>query len=198
MNRRPISDDVLTYSAAVSWLRTAWTTLPVAPVKLHTRAIEDGSQLGAHEYSMAFWKVLTQSATDTETITETDTCYHPGLKPDQPARDCLPCGGAGVREFERHRFRSPLAAALWSVSKIPPPAPDRPSTLQLLVALAWSGWNLDRACRYVGMPVLSDDHRQTMQALMLMSIRRVYDRYGSVPIHRRGISESQSNAESAA
>lgn len=196
---RPIDYDMTTYDRAVSWLQTAWTTLPVAPTRLHTRAIEDGSQLGAHEFSLAFWRVLSQNPWDTETITEQDTCHHPGLRPDAPVRDCIPCGGDGVRQYSRSRYKSPIANALYGVSKIPPPAPDRPSTIQLVVALAASGWNLDRACSYVGMRILSDDHRATMEALMLMSIRRVYDRYSSGPVHRaRGISDSQANAETAA
>jgi hypothetical protein len=168
----------------VSWLQTAWTTLPVAPHRLHTRAIEDGSQLGAHEYSAAFWKVLTQEPTDYETVTETDTCYHPGLRAGSPARECEHCLGDGVRQFDRHRYRSPLAAALFGLSKLPAPAPDRPSSLDLVVALAWSGWDLHRACVAVRMPIVSDDHAETMRALMLMSIRRLYSRYSSGPVGR--------------
>ncbi len=196
---RPIDYDMTTYDRAVSWLQTAWTTLPVAPARIHTRAIEDGSQLGAHEFSGAFWRVLNQKPWDTETIVETDTCHHPGLREDAPVRDCIPCGGDGVRKYERSRYRSPIAAALYGVAKIPPPAPDRPSTIQLLVALAGAGWRLDRACAHLGMPIISADHRLTMEALMLMSIRRVYSRYSSGPVHRaRGISDSQANAETAA
>lgn len=196
---RPPHEDVSSYPAAVSWLREAWTTLPVPPVRLHVRAIEDGSQLGAHQYSTAFWRILAARPTDYETVTETDNCHHPGLAKDRDPRDCDYCAGDGVRQYERSRYRSPLAAALYGLSKVPPPAPDRPSSVDLIVALAWTGWDLTRAATAVRMPIVSDDHRQTMEALMLMTIRRLHSRYSSGPVGRpTRKSEAQLNAEDAA
>lgn len=198
--RRSPDPDVATYYSALSWLRSAWSTLPVAPQKLHARDIEDGSALGAHRFSSAFWRILTGGPYSTEEVTETDTCHHPRLRVDN-VRDCPDCSGDGVHSVTRLRYRSPMSAALSSLSR-EQVVPGRPSSVDYIVALAYSGWDIDKASSWLGIPIVSRDHRQTVEATFLLAIRKCHSRYASGPIARgpswSDLSESQQNAQDAA
>jgi hypothetical protein len=180
---RPPHPDVTDYRGALRWLRNAWTTLPVAPVRIHARDIEDGSALGAHRFSAAFWRILNLGPYSTEEVTETDTCYHPRLV-GSSIRECPDCSGDGVHQVTRLRYLSPMSAALSSLSRDVPPPPGRPSGVDVIVALAWSGWDLDIAASRLGMPIVSADHRKTVEALVLMHIRRLHSKYSAGPIAR--------------
>lgn len=226
MNRRP-ADDVADYFSAVNWLRTAWTTLPVAPAKLHTRDID--GQLG-QRYSAAFAKVLTGLG-GWRTITVQDICWHPTLpvwchdqrfndapfcqrKQTDPIHgmwyegyespheyvgpnpfDCGDCQGTGLHLVQRDVHDHPMYVALAGLAKVPRPSNGTPSPIELVLALAYSGWDLDRAARAAGLPIVSDDHRETVRAMLLLSIRKLYGRFASGPVGR---SESQARAEDAA
>ena len=72
MIRRP-HDDVESWPTALSWLRTAWTTLPVAPARLHTRDID--GELG-QRYSPQFVRVLV-GMSGWRTVPVQDICRHP-------------------------------------------------------------------------------------------------------------------------
>ena len=202
--------DVATYGDAVRWLRSAWATLPVAPKAIHTRDIEDQSALGSHRFSSGMWRILTGSPYSTEEADEVQECQHEAQDPaKRRAGDMCPTcaiysedgtmiAERGTVTRSRLRYISPMAAALSSLSRGVPPPPGRPSSVDCLVALAWSGWRLDTAAAYLGMPIVSDDHRRTVEAMMLMHIRKLYGRYASGPIGTAPrwteLSESQQHA----
>ena len=196
MGARPVADDVADYFSAVSWLRTAWTTLPVPPTKLHTRDID--GQLG-QRYSAPFARVLSGLG-GWRTVTVQDVCYHPTLPRDRYGNvsspfDCGDCNGSGLHMVTRDVSDHPMYVALSGLARVPRPSNGTPAPIDFIMALAWSGWDLERAARLVGLPIVSDDHRETVRAAFLMNIRRLYGRYSTGPIGR---SESQSKAEDAA
>jgi hypothetical protein len=194
--RRP-SEDVADYFAAVSWLRTAWTTLPVPPAKLHTRDID--GQLG-QRFSAPFAKVLSGLG-GWRSVTVQDVCNHPTVARDKYGTiigspfDCGDCQGTGLHLVQRDVHDHPMYVALSGLSKVVRPSDGTPAPIEFVMALAWSGWDLDRAARLVGVPIVSVDHRETVRAMFLMSIRRLHGRYSSGPV---GKSQAQSNAEDAA
>ena len=196
MNRRP-HDDVIDLPAALSWIRKAWATLPTAPSRLHDRDIEDQSELGSHRFSSPMWRILTGHPSSEYAAAETVQCNHHRLT-TASVYDCPDCQGAGHYEHRVRRYRSPMAAALSSLSRGVPPPPGRPRPVDIIVALAWSGWDLDLAAQRLGMPIVSADHRKTIEAMMLMHIRKLYGSYSSGPMARApkwtDLSDSQRNA----
>lgn len=190
MNRRP-AEDVADYYSAVQWLRTAWTTLPLPPARLHTRDID--GQLG-QRYSSAFARVLTGLG-GWRTIPVQDVCYHPTLPKDASPFDCGDCQGSGLHVVTRDVYDHPMYAALAGLAKVPRPSNGTPSPIDYVMALAWSSWDLERAAQLVGVPIVSADHEVTVRAMFLLSIRKLYGRFASGPVGR---SESQAKAEDAA
>lgn len=196
MNRRP-ADDVADYFSAVQWLRTAWTTLPVAPTKLHTRDID--GQLG-QRYSAAFARIL-NGLGGKRTVPVQDICFHPTLPRDRSGDltgspfDCGDCQGTGLHVVERELYDHPMYVALASLSKVPRASDGTPAPIDYILCLASASWDLDRAARLVNIPIVSDDHRETVRAMFLLSIRKLYGRFASGPVGR---SESQARAEDAA
>lgn len=204
--------DVATYYSALSWLRAAWTTLPVAPKQLHDRDIEDGSVLGSHRYTGAFWAILVGGPYATEEYVEKSDCsdpIHAGRRGVELCPTCAIFDGAGKAISEagtvsrmRLRYRSPMAAALSSLSRDVPPPPGRPSSIDIIVALAFRGWDLDAAAKAWGVRIASDDQRATEEARAMSAIRKLHSRYASAPIERgprwTDLSESQRNAQDAA
>ncbi len=193
--RRP-ADDVADYASAVSWLRTAWTTLPVPPARLHTRDID--GQLG-QRYSAAFARVLTGLG-GWRSIPVQDVCYHPTLPRDRYGEmgspfDCGDCQGTGLHIVQRDVFDHPMYAALSGLAKVPRPSNGTPAPIDYVMALAWSSWDLGRAATAVGVPIVSADHEVTVRAMFLLSIRKLYGRYSTGPVGR---SESQARADDAA
>ena len=199
--RRP-AEEVATLTAALAWLRTAWTTLPVPPAKLHDRDIEELSALGSHRFSAAFARLLDGKPTDTEISEETVTCYHPRLVDRDDVRACPDCSGDGVTKATRVRYRSPMSAALSRLSKMPRPSDGTPAPIDYIIALAAGGWDMRQAAKLLGYHVLSPDHSQTIDAMFLLAIRRLHERYSAGPVGRSvpytELSEAQRNALDAA
>lgn len=211
MNRRT-HDDVADLSSALSWLRKAWHTLPVAPTRLHDRDIEDQSRLGALKFSAAMERLLDAGPYATMTIVEEMPCEHreqDAAKRQQGelcqrcclyAEDGTPISETGVIKARRVRYRWPMAAALTSLSKMPRPSDGTPAPIDCILALRMTP-DLDHAARLVGVPIVSADHRRTVEAMMLMNLRRLRDRYSEAPLPRVGWvdkSEAQRSAEEAA
>ena len=209
MNRRP-HDDVIDLPAALSWIRKAWATLPTAPSRLHDRDIEDGSELGAHRFSTAFARLILGSTHDVETFTEEKPCDHADQDPEARRQGelCPRCriyneDGEAIAEsgritVQRVQYRSPMAAALSKLAQSPRPSVGTPSPYECVVALAYSAWDVDRAARLVGVPIISDDHRITVQAMFLTNLRRLWHRYTDAPVGYLDKSDSQRSAEQAA
>ena len=196
MNRRP-SDDVADYASAISWLRNAWLTLPVPPARLHTRDID--GQLG-QRYSGAFAHVLSGLG-GARDVDVQDVCYHPTLPRDKYGEiagsyfDCGDCQGSGLHTVTRRLFDHPMYAALSGLAKVPRPSDGTPAPIDYIIALAGASWDLERAARLVGVPIVSDDHRETVRAMFLLAVRKLYGRFATGPVGR---SESQARAEDAA
>jgi hypothetical protein len=194
--RRPPADDVADYFAAVNWLRTAWTTLPVPPTRLHTRDID--GELG-QRYSDQFARVL-KGLGGSRDVDVQDVCYHPTLPRDRygditgSSYDCGDCQGTGLHIVTRHLYDHPMYGALAGLAKVVRRSNGTPAPIDFVMALAWSGWDLPRAARLVGIPIVSDDHRETVRAQFLMAIRALYSRYNTGPAP----SQAQRNAEDAA
>jgi hypothetical protein len=199
MNRRP-HDDVLDLPSALSWVRRAWATLPVAPDRIHARDIEDQSVLGSHRFSAAMWRILTSSAYAVHESAETVQCNHNRLT-TASVFDCIDCHGNGFYEHRVTRYRWPMRAALASLAKVPRPSEGSPAPIDTILALAHAGWDPVRAAPLLGIEVVSPDHAVTVQAMFLMNLRRLRDRYSEAPISKTGWvdkSDAQRAAEEAA
>jgi hypothetical protein len=194
--KRP-NDDVASWPASQSWLRTAWTTLPVPPMKLHTREID--GQLG-QKFSGPFARILNGLA-GWHTVAVQDVCRHPSLPRTRQGDievssfDCPDCQGTGLHVVDRNLFDHPMYVALSSLSKVVRSSSGTPAPIDLVLALAWCGWDIDRASVAVGMPIVSKDHRVTVEAQFTIAIRALHSRYSSGPVAK---SASQRTAEDAA
>jgi hypothetical protein len=197
MIRRP-HDDVESWPSALSWLRTAWTTLPVAPARLHTRDID--GELG-QRYSPQFVRILV-GLSGWRTVPVQDICRHPTLPRTRhgdievSSFECPDCQGSGLHLVDRDLYDHPMYVALRKLSKVVRSRHGTPAPIDMVMALAWCGWNLDRASGAIGLPIVSPDHRQTVEAMFLLSVRNLHSRYSSGPPPAK--SQSQQDAESAA
>lgn len=194
---RPPAEEVATYSSALAWLRTAWTTLPVPPTKLHTRDIDGVLGLA---FSAPFARIANGQLGGWRTVQVQDVCYHPTL-PRQRGElvgspfDCGDCGGSGLHMVERQVSHHPMYVALGGLAKVPRRSDGTPAPIDYIMALAWSGWDLDNAAWLINMPIVSADHRLTVMADFLLAIRKLHSRYSSGPIPK---SDPQRRAEDAA
>lgn len=185
-------------TAATAWLAKAWMTLPVPPVRLHSREVD--GQLGP-SFTPAFARILNGSAHDTEVSHETDTCYHPRLADKGDPRACPDCGGDAVHTVTRHRYRSPMASALARLSRVSRPSVGTPAPAEFVLGLAVHGWDWQRAAIFLDLAPVSADHAKTVEAQFLLAIRQLHSRYSEGPIERPSYidrSESQRAAEDAA
>jgi hypothetical protein len=197
MNRHP---DVADIHSALSWLRSAWTTLPVPPVRLHDRDIEDGSQLGSHRFSSPMWRILIGRPTDEYEASESVMCGHPRL-PSANVFDCPDCHGDGYYEHRVRRYRSPMSAALHRLSKMPSPSDGTPAPMDYILALHSTDWNPYRAAMLLRLQPVSEDHWLTIECMFLNAIRQLHSRYSVGPVARVGWvskSDAQRAAEEAA
>jgi hypothetical protein len=189
------ADEVADYPSALSWLRSAWTTLPMPPAKLHTRDID--GQLG-QRYSTPFARVLSGLGGKRE-VTVQDICYHPPLARQEPTKEspysCRDCLDSGLHTVIRDLYDNPMYVALAGLAKVVRPSDGTPAPIDFVMALVWSGWDIDRAARLVRIPIVSPDHRITVKAHFLSAIRKLHSRYSTGPI---GKSDSQRAAEDAA
>lgn len=189
--------DVIDLPSAIGWLQKAWMTLPVPPARLHSREVD--GQLGP-SFTPAFARILSGSAYDTEVIHETDTCHHPRLI-GHDVRTCPDCSGDGVHEVTRERYRSPMAAALVRLSKMPRPSDGTPSPAEFILTLYGAGWDWRFAAIALGLIPVSKDHEETVKAQFLLAIRQLRQRFADGPIGRVSYvdkSDAQRSAEDAA
>jgi hypothetical protein len=88
-----------------------------------------------------------------------------------------------------------------SLAKIPAPSLGTPSPVQYILALLQAGLEVEPAAYLVRIPIVSDDHRVTVELMFLRAIRQLHSRYSSGPIGGpkwTDMSESQRNAIQAA
>jgi hypothetical protein len=193
-----IHDDTATLASGLVWLRKSWDTLPVPPVRIHVREIEDGSRLGAHRFSAPMWRIITGRATDEYDATESVMCGHPRLA-SCSAFDCPDCLGAGFYEHCVRRYRSPMAAALYRLSNVPKRGGIAP--IDYILALYVMAWDVHRAAGLLELRPVSEDHAATIDAMFLLAIRQLHSRFSAGSVARIGWvekSDAQRNAEDAA
>lgn len=180
-------DDMATLDNAIEWIRSHWAMQPSAPLRLHDHAVQPDDLLGAPKLSGAFWHHLNLHGNAIESISVTQTCYHPRLQRDAAGevgfyvRDCPDCLGDGVVTITRERYAYPMKDALEALAR----ANER-RALRLIYQLAGQSWYL----------------RDMAPASTLTAIRKLYRRFSETPIGRvpkwTEMSEAQQNAMDAA
>lgn len=180
-----------TIHAATAWLEEHTDELRKPPTRLHDAALGES---GAPRYSAAFWAILAGGPYDAYDVEETRTCS------DHPyGAACVRCSGNLSYNVPRRLYRNPLAAALARLRHERAASPTWPSPYAMCVVLLHCNLDLDAAAVAVGHPILSADHRITVEAKFLSAVRALYGRWASGPLPRpRGVSESQASAEAAA
>lgn len=150
--------------------------------------------------SGAFLRFLQARATHT-TVTELmETCRHPRL-PTQRRSDhfrpepCPDCDGTGYAPKRCEVYRYPMAAALARLVHERSMRPHQPTPAQTIVLLARHAWDLAGTSLSLGYAY------ETMEALALLSLRKLHSRYAVRPIAKVGwvsMSEAQRSAEASA
>lgn len=175
-------------ATARSWLEDHLDELRRVPLRLHDAAIGDD---GAPRYSAAFWSYLTASPFATKDIVETRTCPHD----HSWGEPCDFCGGSITYDVPRVVYVSPLSAAFARLRKAPPTSPQWPGPYTIVISWIANRYDLAAASEAFGRPYHSEDERKTVEAAVLLSCRKLVGRYATGPVARRGISESQSQAD---
>ena len=190
--------DLPTLASGIAWLSEHLDELADIPYRLHDHAVGDKDAFGAPRFSGAFWHRLVGSAFSFHEVKTSMSCHHPQLPPGGDPRQCDECYGIGVKDVTRDEYDKPLSAAMVALSHEPAPSTGTPQPIAYIVALLVSGMDIDQASRRVGIPIVSADHRLTVEAMFLRSIRKLYGRFRSGPVGRRDISDAQADAEAAA
>jgi hypothetical protein len=191
------TSDLATLPLALEWLRSHVDELADVPIRLHDHAVGDKDALGAPRFSGAFWHRLVGSAYATHVARLEESCYHPM----KHQAECPECFGTNVKTTQRDVYDRPLSAAMVSLAKIPAPSLGTPSPVQYILALLQAGLVIEPAAYLVRIPIVSADHRLTVEAMFLRAIRQLHSRYSSGPIGGpkwTDMSESQRNAIQAA
>jgi hypothetical protein len=184
-----------TLAEAIEWARDHWAEQRPVPTRLHTRETEGVGLFYAHPFQAA----LDGSPDAVTSMPQTQPCYHPTLMARMSPRDCPECLGLGVKETRVDRFVYPMSRALTRLHNSLGPS-RQPHPYHLLILLAGSGWNPRMVAADTGIGW------DRMEALLLMSIRRLHAFYAAGPISMRTSasptwiekSESQQAAETAA
>ncbi len=185
-----------TLGDGVYWARSHWTGREV-PARLHDGNLDPD---GAPRTTAAFLRYLTAQPWDVTTVSERDVCYHPQLPRDRAGNittvlvRCTDCDGTGTRVRNAERYRYPMWRALRRLERIEAIRPRQPRPIELIAALVISAWDGRAAARLLG---VSWD---AGEALLVMALRKLYDRYELGPLPRTSwvdLSESQRNAVEA-
>ena len=179
-----------TIDAARTWLADHTDELRKPPARLHDAALGES---GAPRYSAAFWAILAGGPYDAYDVDEKRSCSDHGW-----GEDCVRCGGNITYTVPRRLYRNPLAAALARLRHERSASPTWPTPYLMCLALLRCNLDVTTAAAFVGHPVLSEDHRKVVEAAFLSACRKLYSRWASGPMPRRGISEAQGDAEAAA
>jgi hypothetical protein len=182
---------------AIEWLRSVWNDERPVPYKLHDLRTHSQGELGTPWMTAAFITWVTARSDDKSDIIETVTCPNPAHH-DGDWRASVSCGiclGIGTYEVERLRYRYPLWRALRSLERKPANRPGHPAPLVIVAQLATCGWSSLYAHRLSN--VETPLAWEVYEALALMAIRDLHQRYAIAPIPARrwtALSESQQNA----
>lgn len=179
------------FSEAVDWVRPLWGDVPI-PFRLHDRGIADD---GAPHMAEVFLRYLDARADDRTVVTYTQDCYHWRLPAGDRLMGCPDCHGQGTFPKTVERFRYPMRAALSKLDGVKPLSPLQPRPVSIVMALSRRGWSLRSTAQDLG------HGEDMMEALGLLALRLLHERYTVAPIPQRGWisgrSDSQRAAESA-
>lgn len=197
-------------TAATSWLRE--NAVMELPLRLHDRSAGDD---GAPHLSYPFWRwIVRDDPPDLDSrgnlVHETPWAFevakrtvwedckrpHPIRAKGEPR--CEMCDDALGWHKTRPVYVRPFAAALARLKHERATSPTWPSPYVLCLALLRADLDVVQAAWMVGHPPGSDDERATVEAQFLSACRKLYSRWASGPLPRRGISEAQGDAEAAA
>jgi len=181
---------IATLADARDWLDDHLDELRRVPLRLHDAAIGDD---GAPRYSAAFWSYLTASPFATRDVVETRTCP----RSHGFGEACAFCGGAITYDVPRVVYVSPLSAAFARLRKAPATSPQWPGPYIIVISWIANRYDLAAASEAFGRPYHSEDERKTVEAAVLLAVRKLVGRYATGPVQRRGISDAQADAEAA-
>lgn len=179
-----------TLAAATTWLDEHVDELRKPPTRLHDHALGDG---GAPRYSAAFWAILAGGPYDSYDVDEARSCIDHAY-----GVGCARCAGNLTYTVPRTLYRNPLAAALARLKHERATSPGWPTPYAMCVVLLRCDLSVDIAAGLIGHPIMSLDHRKTVEAAFLSAIRKLYGRWASGPMPRRSVSDAQADAEAAA
>lgn len=178
-----------TYAQAVDWIRPLWGDVLI-PFRLHQREFDEG---GGPEMTSAFRRLLEARATYTFVGPFMDRCWH--LRAERSftrGPSCPDCDDTGFVAKFGERYRYPMAAALHRLMSEPAMTAHQPTPAQVVVLLSRHAWDLAGTALSLGYAY------EMMEALALLSLRKLERRYAVRPIARVGWvskSEQQRQAE---
>lgn len=184
-----------TYAAAVDWIRPLWGDVLI-PYRLHQREFDEG---GGPEMTSAFRRLLEARATYTFVGLFKDRCYHPRLFAQSiPGafglrQACPDCDDTGFVTKFGEVYRFPMAAALHRLMSEPAMTANQPTPAQVVVLLSRHAWDLAGTALSLGYAY------EMMEALGLLSLRKLERRYAVRPIARVGwVSKSDAQRQAEA
>lgn len=184
-----------TYRQAVLGLLARADGLVEAPPRLHDHAVGDKDALGSPRFSGEFWRILISGPYAHHEAIEWRSCPAPHGPPNPP---CERCNDRYGYEVAMDVYDHPLAAALENLRGAPATSRAWPKPYSIGLALLATGGSLERACAELGIEILSDDHRKTVEAEFLWALRKLAGRYATGPVPRaQPKSAAQLDAEAA-
>lgn len=179
-----------TLPEAIAYVRERWNDRDM-PLRLHDHATGDD---GAPRLAARFLRYLDAHAYSTVEADETVACYHPRIRAADDPFTCPDCSGMGVKTQARTRYLWPMWAALARLAKVPPVLDYQPAPVLVVLTLAHCGWDWHIAAERLDLAW----HHDGGEAIILLSLRKLADRYAEGPIPRVGWvskSEAQRSAE---
>lgn len=186
--------DISTLPAAIAGLRDRWHEQRPTPQRLHVHEVQPRDLLGSPKLSPQFMGYISGGSYAWHWVEMTSMC-----RDEDP--ECFLCHGQGWYTYSRRAWDYPLGMALQKLAHDRSPiGPTWPSRAVMVILLGWSEFDVTTAAYRVGHPITSPDHRLTVEAQFLASIRDLARLYSPWAPDRKRIekSDAQINAEDAA
>lgn len=180
-----------TYAEAVVWVRPLWGDVLI-PFRLHQREFDEG---GGPEMTAAFIRLLEARASHTFTGPFMDRCRHPRFIRESRqyllSSVCPDCDGTGFVAKYGELFKYPMAAALTRLMSEPAMTAHQPTPAQIVVLLARHAWDLAGTSLTLGYSY------ELMEALALLSLRKLERRYAVRPLAKVGWTQKSASQQEA-
>ena len=187
-----------TLDEAILWARDRWANQRAVPSRLHSGDVEphslttdaegctclsctrspDEDGTGALAFTTSFASAIEGKHHATTDAPRTVPCYHPTLRIGARVMDCPECGGLGVKDSRTTVYMYPMTLAL---NRLSTAVYNRrqPHPYGLIVVLAAHGWRAKEAAAILAIPW------DRAEALFLMGLRKLHDKYREGPIAAR-------------